>query len=464
MAGLLFLTGISSHFLSVTEEKAFYYSSLLSSGAGILMMFVSRKGITQLDSRQLCLMTTCSWLTLSIAGALPFLFSHYHYSITDAVFEAVSGITTTGSTVITGLQDMPHSLLTWRSILQWIGGLGVISMAVSILPFLRVGGMRLFQTESSDWSDKSLPRFQNLVVRILQIYIFMTFLCTVSFQFCGMSFFDAVNHAMTTVSTGGFATHDLSMSRFGSHILWVCTFFMLIAALPFTFFVRMLISRSRVDLFDQQVIGFLSLVVVLVCLQTFYLNYNGMLDLGAALTQSAFNITSIITTTGYASTDYTLWGQFSIAIFFILTFVGGCSGSTAGGMKVFRFQLSFLFLRDQFRKLVHPRGVFTISYNGSIVEDDVISSAIAFSFIFFLSLAVMSILLTLLGVDFITSISAVTTALANVGPGIGDTIGPAGNFSTLPDSAKWILSFAMILGRLEMITVIVLFSTTYWSA
>lgn len=464
MAALLLATGAVSHLLAVPEEKAFYYSGAVAVTTGMIMMLLSRKGITQLNSRQLCLMTTCSWLTLSMAGALPFLFSHYHYSITDAMFEAVSGITTTGSTVLTGLQDMPHSLLTWRSILQWIGGIGVISMAVSILPFLRVGGMRLFQTESSDWSDKSLPRFQNLVVRILQIYILITFLCTVSFQFCGMSFFDAINHAMTTVSTGGFATHDLSMSRFGSNVLWVCTLFMLIGGLPFTFFVRLLASRSMSHLFDQQVVGFLSIIALVTILQAFYLSFNDILEFGTALTQSAFNVTSVITTTGYSSTDYTLWGQFSIGIFFIITFIGGCSGSTAGGMKIFRFQLSFLFLRDQFRKLVHPRGIFSISYNGQVVQEDVIFSVIAFSFIFFLSLAVMSIMLAAVGVDFMTSISAVSTALANVGPGIGDVIGPSGNFSSLPDSAKWILAFAMILGRLEMITVIVLFSTAYWRA
>lgn len=322
--------------------------------------------------------------------------------------------------------------------------------------------MRLFQTESSDWSEKSLPRFHNLARTLLISYLVITALCFVSYWAAGMTLFDAINHAMSTVSTGGYATDDRSMGRFGPKILWISVLFMLIGGLPFTLFIRFFLQRSLKSLVDQQAAGFMAVVCCLVLVLTLQLVYTDRMPPFEALTHTAFNITSVITTTGYASSDYTLWGQFSIGLFFVVTFIGGCSGSTSGGMKIFRFQLSYLFLRDQFHKLVHPRGVFAIHYNGKSVGDDIIISAVAFSFLFFVVLAIATLLLTAIGVDFLTSFTGAATALTNVGPGLGETIGPAGNFAPLPASAKWILSFTMILGRLELLTVIVLFSPVFW--
>ncbi|UAW98862.1 TrkH family potassium uptake protein [Halopseudomonas nanhaiensis] len=444
------------------ETLIFLQSAGVAGVAGGAMVFGCRHAQFNLIARQLYLLTSLSWVMMSLAGALPLFFSHFDLSLTDAVFEAVSGITTTGSTVLAGLQDMPASLLLWRSILQWLGGLGVIGMAVSILPFLRVGGMRLFHTESSDWSDKSMPRIQSLARMLLLTYMGVSLACMLSYWAAGMSLFDAINHAMTTVSTGGYATDDRSMGRFGPGILWIAITFMLIGALPFTMLIAFVRRPSLAVLKNQQALGLLGIVAAVSLSLTAVLIADRQYAPFEALTQATFNLVSVITTTGYASTDYLLWGPFSIALFFLVMFVGGCSGSTSGGMKVFRFQLSYLFLRSQVRKLVHPNGVFITQYNGRPVQDDIILSAVAFSFLFFLTLGVITLLLALLGLDLLTSVSATATALTNVGPGVGNVVGPAGNFASLPVAAKWLLSFAMLLGRLELLTMMVLFTPMFW--
>ncbi len=415
-----------------------------------------------LSARQLYLITSGSWLTMSLLCALPFMLCSVSMSLTDAVFETVSGITTTGSTVLVGLEKLPLSVLLWRSLLQWVGGLGVIGMAVSILPFLQVGGMRLFHSESSDWSDKSLPRLQDMARALIGCYLLISLLCMLGYRLAGMDWFDSINHTMATVSTGGYATSDASLGRFGSPVLWVSIVFMLLGSMPFAIFIRFLTRRTWRSLLDQQVIAFLWIVAIATLALTMYLIVHNHLGFNEALTQSAFNVVSIITTTGFASSDYTLWGGFSVSLFFFLTFVGGCSGSTSGGMKIFRFQLSALFLRDQFRRLVHPQGVFVIRYNKEVVREDILISAVAFSFLYLAALAALTLLLAALGIDFITSISAAATAIGNVGPGLGPIIGPAGNFSTIDPAAKWMLSFGMLLGRLELLTVMVLFTRSFW--
>ena len=444
------------------ELIAFLIAAAWSAGIGLVLLLTNRPREFNLNARQLYLLTSLTWLMLSFFSALPLTLTDHPLTLTDAVFEAVSGITTTGSTVMSNLDQAPPSLLLWRSLLQWIGGIGVIGMAVSILPFLRVGGMRLFQTESSDWSEKSMPRFQNLARALVQVYIGMTLLCTLAYWFAGMTPFDAINHALTTVSTGGYATSDASMGRFNDTILWIAVLFMLLGSMPFTLFIRLITRPDWRILRDQQIRAFLLIVMTLtgaLFLQQWLTTDRQPFEI---LTQAAFNIVSVISTTGFASADYTLWGSFSMALFFFVTFIGGCSGSTSGGMKIFRFQLSWLFLRDQMRRLVHPRGCFVVRYNGKTVTDDIMGSAVAFSFLFFLVLMITTLALALTGVDVLTSLTGAATALTNVGPGLGDIIGPAGNFASLPDSAKWILSLAMILGRLELLTLMVLLSPVFW--
>ena len=462
MAGLMLIPALYAFIYQQPELYDFIFSALVTALVGLIMISLFNVPQIALSPRQLYLLTGSSWLVLSLSSALPFIFSHHPMSLTNAVFEAVSGVTTTGSTVMTNLQSIPKPILLWRSLLQWIGGLGVIGMAVTVLPFLRIGGMKLFQTESSDWSEKTIPRFQQFAKMLLAVYLAFTLLCAFCYWLAGMNSFDAINHAMTTISTGGYATDDRSMARFGSAVLWISVVFMLLSGVPFILYIRVLVQRSLARLWDQQVIAFLAITLLTSLLLACQLIISRDMPAGEAITHSTFNIVSIITTTGFASADYTLWGEFSVALFFLASFVGGCSGSTTGGMKIFRFQLSYLYLRDQLRKLVHPRGVFAIRYNTKLVEHDIIASAAAFSFMFFVSFGSVTLLLTALGLDFHTSISGAITALANVGPGLGDIIGPSGNFATLPDAAKWILSAAMILGRLELFTVIILFSPVFW--
>lgn len=462
MAGLLLVPTLYGYLTRDIEYHAFALAASISLAGGVVLILCGREERFHLTSRQLYLLTSLSWLLLSFTGALPLLLIDHPLTLADAVFEAVSGITTTGSTVLSGLQTLPPTILLWRSILQWIGGLGVIGMAVAILPFLRVGGMRLFQSESSDWSEKSLPRFHEMARSLLLVYLVITLLCVGSYWWAGMSLFDAFNHAMTTVSTGGYATDDRSMGRFDDSILWISVLFMMLGSLPFMLYVRFIAQRRLRVLADDQAIGFIAIVAFLIALLTLQQMAATDRPFYEVLTHAAFNIVSVITTTGFASTDYTLWGEFSIGLFFIITFIGGCSGSTSGGMKVFRFQLSYMFLADQMRKLVHPRGVFAIRYNGKSIPEDIVASAVAFSFLFFIVLAATTLALTAIGVDFVTAFTGAITALTNVGPGLGDIIGPAGNFEPLPDSAKWILCFAMILGRLELLTVMVLLAPVFW--
>lgn len=464
LTGLMLAVSTFSQFIYDHSAAAFVESASITGFAALILYLIGRGQGFRLIPRQLYVLTTASWLLMSLAGALPMYYAGYGLSLTDAVFESTSGITTTGSTVLSGIESLPPSLHLWRALLQWLGGLGVIGMAVSILPFLRIGGMRLFHTESSDWSEKSLPRLQTLARMLLLTYTALTAACIVSYWLAGMTPFDATTHAMTTVSTGGYATDDRSMGRFNNQVLWVGTLFMFIGALPFTLIISFINRPSKAIIRNEQVVGLLAIVLtVTFLLATYLVIVNGMSPF-EAVTHSAFNLVSIISTTGYASLDYTTWGGFAIALFFVVMFIGGCSGSTSGGMKVFRFQLSYLFLRSQIHRLVHPQGVYVPRYNQKPLADDIILSAVAFSFLFFVSLAAFTLMLAAMDLDFVTSLTASATALTNVGPGLGETIGPAGNFASLPSSAKWILSLAMIMGRLELLTVMVLVSPVFWRA
>ncbi|MCP5181264.1 MAG: TrkH family potassium uptake protein [Pseudomonadales bacterium] len=443
-----------------TETLSFAISAAGVLGAGLILATTFRAPGFNLVARQLYLLTGSAWVTLALAGAVPMTFSTC--SLADAFFESMSGITTTGSTVLTGLDRLPRTILLWRSILQWLGGLGVVGMAVSILPFLQVGGMRLFHTESSDWSDKSMPRIQTLARMIGITYLGLTLACASGYWLTGMTPFDALNHAMTTVSTGGYATSDQSMARFDLPVLWVAIVFMVLGSLPFTSIIAIVRRPRLVFAPNQQIVGLLVLLLVAMMLLTLHLALRKHGTPFADFTHATFNLVSVVSTTGYASDDYTQWSEFSVVIFFIAMFIGGCSGSSSGGMKIFRFQLGYLFLRNQIQRLIHPNGVFVTQYNHYPVPEDIVISAVAFCFLFFASVAAVSLLLGLMGLDLITAISAASTSLTNVGPGFGEIIGPAGNFATLPVGAKWLLAFAMLLGRLELLTIMVLFTPMFW--
>ncbi|WP_314406972.1 TrkH family potassium uptake protein [Pseudomonas kuykendallii] len=444
------------------DLQSFFWASLITFATGLLLVLPGRPENVQLRPRDMYFLTTCSWLTVCCFAALP-LFFIQHISYTDAFFESMSGITTTGSTVLSGLDGMSPGILIWRSLLHWLGGIGFIGMAVAILPLLRVGGMRLFQTESSDWSEKVMPRSHMAAKYILGIYIGFTLFGALAFRLAGMSGFDAINHAMSAISTGGFSTSDQSLAKWQQPAVhWVAVVVMLLGSMPFTLYVATLRGNRMALLRDHQVRGLLSfLLAISLVVSLWYWMRSGLswLDSFRIVT---LNIVSVVTTTGFALGDYSLWGSFSVMLFFYLTFIGGCSGSTAGGLKVFRFQVSWVLLRANLQQLVHPRAVIRQQYNGHPLDEEIVRSILTFSFFFTFTIALIALGLTFIGLDWITALTGAATAVCNVGPGMGHIIGPAGNFSSLPDAAKWMLSFGMLLGRLEIITVLVLLTPAFW--
>jgi len=440
----------------------FFKSIIITTIASGLFWHKGRSKEFKLGIREMFLLTTCVWIIASAFAALPLMLIQ-HISYTDAYFETMSGITTTGSTVLSNLDTTAHSVLLWRSILQWLGGVGFVVMGVAVLPYLNVGGMRLFQTESSDWSDKNTTKTQHTAAYVMYVYLSLTVLCYFGYLSAGMTSFEAVNHAMTTLSTGGYSTSDQSMAHFTNAAQWNGTFFMFLGGLPFLLLITAIHRRNiKVLLKDAQIIGFAKLVLIMTLTMSIYLWQKDVFSLSDAIRISVFNIVSVVTTTGFGLTDFGTWGEFTTVLFAGLMFTGACSGSTSGGIKIFRFQIAFTLFRKQMSQLVHPSGVFRQHYNGRNVNDVIVRSVVAFGSAFIATIAILAAILSLLGLDPITSITGAITAVANVGPGLGPVIGPSGNFASLPDSAKWALSLGMLMGRLEIMTVLVLVTPAFW--
>lgn len=447
-----------------TEWQGFALGTGATAATGLLLTLVCGRQEYSLTIRQMFTLTCASWASICLFGALPLYFALPELSFTDAVFESVSGVTTTGATVLSGLDSLPPGILLWRGLLQWLGGIGIVVFAIAILPFLSIGGMRLFKTESSDWSDKVAPRSGSVAKSVGIIYLGLSLICGVAYWLAGMETFDACVHAMTTVATGGYANYDASFGHYQDNlpVLWIGIVFMTLGSLPFTLFVALLKSHRR-DLFrDQQVRGFVGTLLLAAIALFALLLFKLELPPGALFTQIAFNVTSVLSTTGYAASDYSQWGAFAVAVFFFLMFIGGCSGSTSGGLKIFRLQIGVVVLNHQLKQLLHGQGVFTQKYNNRRVADELVSSITAFSFFYLITMAVLTVLLAALDLDLVTALTGAVTAVANVGPGLGPIIGPAGNFATMPDAAKWLLSIGMLLGRLEIMTVLVLLTPAFW--
>lgn len=366
--------------------------------------------------------------------------------------------------MLVGLDKLPRGILLWRSILQAIGGVGIIAMAIIVLPVLEVGGMQLFKTESSDRSDKIMAWSKAIVRSMAGVYLVLLFACTAIYAIFGMTLFDAVCYAMATVSTGGFAIHDASFAYFNSPSLEViAVIFMILGSLPFLIYVRA-IQGHPIELFeDKQVRGFFCFMAFVWLMVTFNQAMTRDVPVFDALRLAAFNTTSIITTTGFCSGDYNLWGTFTAAAILILTLVGGCSGSTAGSIKIYRFQVMNLIVRRHLLSLMSPNRICPLRYNARSLPEDVPFSIVTFFVIYWTTIGIFTLLLAALGLDFVTSISSSAQAVGNVGPGLGDTVGPTGNFSTLPAEAKWLLAIAMLLGRLELFTALVLLRPEFWA-
>lgn len=445
------------------DWRVFAASSLLTMMVGTSLWVGSRGGPAELSLRQAFVMTVGAWVSLSAFGALPLMWSGIVPSYTDAFFEAMSGLTTTGATVISGLDSAPPGVLFWRAILQWLGGLGIIVMAISVLPMLRVGGMQLFKAEAFDTPEKILPRATQISGIMTLIFIALTAFCAVLYYLAGMALTDAIMHAMTTVATGGFSSKDASIGHFNSAAIdWIAIVFMCSGSLPFLLYIKTLQGEPTTLFRDAQVRAFFVLLACFIVIIWLYQHFAGVHDGLEGLRYAAFNVVSIMTGTGYANADYNAWGPFAAGLFFIVMFIGGCAGSTSCGIKVFRIQVMFANLAQHLNRIVYPNGVFVPRFNGRRLGDNVIAAVQSFVFLYIFSFAVLAIALNLTGLDDLTAISGAATAISNVGPGLGEIIGPAGNFQSLNDTAKWLLSFGMLLGRLELFTVLVLFIPQFW--
>ena len=446
------------------KNRTFLSSAFITAFIGILLILTNFEENRKLNLQQAFLLTTLSWLSIAIFGCLPFLLSNLNLSVVDAFFESMSGITTTGSTIISNLDDSPKSILIWRAILQWLGGIGIIVMAITILPLLKIGGMQLFRKESSDTTEKILPKTREVTLIISTIYLTLTFICGIAYWLAGMNIFDSIAHSMTTIATGGFSTYSDSIGHFqNARIEIVSIIFIILGSIPFIAYLKFIKGDQKIFFTDKQIRGLIYILIFSFSLMFAYLYLiNKEYNFVENLRISTFNVVSILSGTGYVTSDFSLWGKFPLIFFLFLMFIGGCAGSTTCGIKIFRFQILGYFILNQIKKLVYSNGIFTIKYNNEKISIPFIYSIITFIFLYFFIFFILSIILSLNGSDFITAISGSASAISNVGPGLGDVIGPDGNFSDLPAFSKLSLSFGMLLGRLELFAVLVLIFPSFW--
>tara|TARA_B100000579_G_C22836498_1_gene859126 strand:- start:253 stop:1701 length:1449 start_codon:yes stop_codon:yes gene_type:complete len=445
------------------DWKIFFFSSFITFLIGLVLYFSFKKEKITIKIREAFFLTIFSWIVISIFASLPFVYSSSNLNYTDAFFESISGITTTGATVISNLDQLPEGILLWRALLQWFGGIGIIVLALAILPTLQIGGMQLLHMEHDDPYEKILPKINQFVFQILLIYLVISIFCAISYFAAGMSGFDAIAHSMTTISTGGFSTYNDSIANFDSfNIEIISILFMIIGSLPFVIYLKLTHGDLKSIFNDDQIRLFIGILLFLIFISFLWLTLNYNKDIYGALRLSIFNITSILTGTGYTSTNYNLWGSFGLFIMLIIMFIGGCAGSTTGGIKIFRLLLLFRGAKIQIKKLIHPHGVFVTFFNGKSVDEETYYSIMGFFFIYILVFIFSTILLSIFEIDFLTAISASASAISNVGPGLGSIIGPTENYFEIPTGAKWILSFTMLIGRLELFTILVMLSGSFW--
>ncbi len=441
----------------------FHNSNLIIKKEYILFLLSNLNYEKKIDLHQAFLITSLSWITVAVFGSLPFFFSNLNLTFTDSFFESMSGITTTGSTIITNLEEAPKSILVWRAILQWLGGIGIIVMAITLMPLMNVGGMLLFKVLNSDTSNEILPSSKEISIKLVLIYITLTFACGISYKICGMNIFDSFTHSMTTIATGGFSNYNESIGYFNSYkIEVIAILFILCGSIPFISYIKYLSGNKKVFFKDSQIKTFIKLIIISILILFTYLMFkNGDFSF-SSFRSITFNVVSVLTGTGYVTKEFDQWGNFPLFYFLILMFIGGCAGSTACGIKIFRVQILFKFILNQLKKIIYPRGIFIIKYENNNVDDKFLASIISFIYLYIIIFFIITALLTLTGLDFTTSISGAATSISNVGPGLGSMIGPNGNFSQLPEISKWILTIGMILGRLELFAILTLLLPSFW--
>ena len=459
--GLFMFIPIIAQFLYKEIDSSFFGASIVTIIFGTLFFLSNLDHDKKLNLQQAFLLTALSWLSIAIFGSLPFVFSSMNFSFTNAFFESMSGITTTGSTIISNLDEMPKGILLWRALLQWLGGIGIIVMAITLMPIMNVGGMQLFKISNNDSSEKILPKSKEIATRLIFIYIILTTLCGVSYYFFGMNIFDSVTHSMTTIATGGFSNYNESIGYFNSALIETSAIiFIILGSLPFIAYIKFISGNKLIFFNDIQIITFLKIIISTIIILSLYLIIN---DFNSYSFRSVlFNVVSILTGTGYVNAQFDNWGSFPLVLFLILMFIGGCAGSTTCGIKIFRIQILYSFIINNLKKIIYPKGIFVLKYDQNPIDNKFISSIISFIYMYLIIFFLITSLLTLTGLDFVTSISGAATSISNVGPGLGSMIGPNSNFSSLPDVSKWILSVGMILGRLELFAILVLFLPSFW--
>ena len=442
-------------------DSAFFGASIVTIVFGALFFLTNIDHDRKVNLQQAFLLTALSWLSVAVFGSLPFIFSSMEISITDAFFESMSGITTTGSTIISDLENAPKGILLWRAILQWLGGIGIIVMAITLMPIMNVGGMQLFKISSNDSSEKILPKSKEIALRLIYIYSALTAVCAISYWIFGMGKFDSLTHSMTTIATGGFSNYNQSIGYFNSIYIEISSMiFIILGSIPFIAYIKFLNGNKKIFTNDTQIKSFLKIIILSIIILSFYLVLTN--NENYSFRSIFFNTISILTGTGYVNAEFDSWGSFPITIFLALMFIGGCAGSTTCGVKIFRIQILYLFILNQLKKIIYPKGVFLIKYDQNSVDEKFIASIISFIFFYFVIFFILAALLSLTGLDFITALSGAATSISNVGPGLGPIIGPNGDFSSLPDISKWVLSVGMILGRLELFAILVLFLPSFW--
>jgi trk system potassium uptake protein TrkH len=443
--------------------RVFILSSLITSLTGFILILSVWGKEQQLGLREAFLLTTLTWVLIAIVSSIPIYISDSGLSFTDSFFESMSGITTTGATVIQNLEIQSKGILIWRALLQWLGGIGIIVMAVAVLPMLQVGGMQLFRLESSDNAEKILPRATQLAGSLVLLYVIITMSCALAYNIGGMGLFDSLAHALTTISTGGYSTHTDSFAYFSnSNLEYIAVLFMIVGSLPFVLYLQFARGKASSLFLDSQVLAFFTILLVSVILCVLYIQNNADISSAESIRKSLFNVTSILTGTGYVSADYMEWGPFIVSLFFILMLIGGCAGSTSCGLKVFRVQILYKQVIIQTKKIAFPDAVLVPLYNGKEIPENVSKAVTSFFLLFIISFVIIGLVLSLLGLDLITAFSASASAISNVGPGLGAIVGPTETYASIDSISKWILSFAMLLGRLEILTVMVIFTSYFW--
>ena len=461
--GLSMIAPILAQFFYNELDSSFISSGIVTIIFGVLFLLSNLDHDKKINLPQAFLLTALSWLSIAIFGSLPFIFSEIELSVTDAFFESMSGITTTGSTIITNLNEIPKGILLWRGMLQWLGGIGIIVMAITLMPLMNIGGMQLFVISTSDTPEKILPRSKEIALRLILVYSGLTFICALFYKIFGMNFFDSIVHSMTTIATGGFSNYNESIGYFDSSLIeFTSIIFIILGSIPFIAYIKYLNGDKKIFFKDTQIKTFIKIVIFSSLLMYLYLIIKNQSSFETSIRHVVFNVISILTGTGYVTQDFSDWGQFPLIYFLILMFIGGCAGSTACGIKIFRVQILFQFITVQLKKIIYPRGIFKIKYENNNIDEKFLASIISFIFLYIVIFFVITALLSTSGLDLTTSISAAAASISNVGPGLGDIIGPDGNFSNLSDFSKWILSLAMILGRLELFAVLVLFIPSFW--